>query len=90
MMNQYDFDHNDQTDEEKSDDQSMMNSNELKHEYHISREQIEMIEDMKNVMIEQTNQKKNVVSLNHSNDSSILLGNRRFLSTFGNRFIHTF
>lgn len=38
MMNQYDFDHNDQTDEEKSDDQSMMNSNELKHEYHISRE----------------------------------------------------
>ena len=31
-------------------------------------EQIEMIEDMKNVMIEQTNQ-KNGVSLNHSNDS---------------------
>lgn len=26
----------------------------------------------------QTNQKKNVVSLNHSNDSEILLGNRRF------------
>ena len=38
MMNQYDFDHNDQTDEEKSDYQSMMNSNELKHEYDISRE----------------------------------------------------
>ena len=38
MMNQYDFDHNDQTDEEKSDDQSMMNSGKLKHEYRCSRE----------------------------------------------------